>query len=226
MGFKKHIPNLLTCCNLVCGSVGIVQVFNNELHYAAYLIWAALIFDFLDGFVARLLKVHSPMGKELDSLADMVTFGLLPAAICFQILNNLTPLIWLPYVGFLITIFSALRLAKFNIDERQADSFIGLPTPANTLFISSLIFVDQLWLTLPVLLSLIVVFSCLLVAPLEMLALKFKHFGWRGNEVRYIFIGISLVSILLFWQLALPVIIIAYICLSIIKKVFLSKNSI
>ena len=226
MGFKKHIPNLLTCCNLVCGSVGIVQVFNNELHYAAYLIWAALIFDFLDGFVARLLKVHSPMGKELDSLADMVTFGLLPAAICFQILNNLTPLIWLPYAGFLITIFSALRLAKFNIDERQADSFIGLPTPANTLFISSLIFVDQLWLTLPVLLSLIVVFSCLLVAPLEMLALKFKHFGWRGNEVRYIFIGISLVSILLFWQLALPVIIIAYICLSIIKKVFLSKNSI
>ncbi|MEO1096518.1 MAG: CDP-diacylglycerol--serine O-phosphatidyltransferase [Bacteroidota bacterium] len=226
MGFKKHIPNLLTCCNLACGSVGIVQVFNNELHYAAYLIWAALIFDFLDGFVARLLKVHSPMGKELDSLADMVTFGLLPAAICFQILNNLTPLIWLPYAGFLITIFSALRLAKFNIDERQADSFIGLPTPANTLFISSLIFVDQLWLTLPVLLSLIVVFSCLLVAPLEMLALKFKHFGWRGNEVRYIFIGISLVSILLFWQLALPVIIIAYICLSIIKKVFLSKNSI
>ncbi|MEM1001629.1 MAG: CDP-diacylglycerol--serine O-phosphatidyltransferase [Bacteroidota bacterium] len=226
MGFKKHIPNLLTCCNLVCGSVGIVQVFNNELHYAAYLIWAALIFDFLDGFVARLLKVHSPMGKELDSLADMVTFGLLPGAICFQILNNLTPLIWLPYVGFLITIFSALRLAKFNIDERQADSFIGLPTPANTLFISSLIFVNQLWLTLPVLSSLIVVFSCLLVAPLEMLALKFKHFGWRGNEVRYIFIGISLVSILLFWQLALPVIIIAYICLSIIKKVFLSKNSI
>ncbi|MGD1958448.1 MAG: CDP-diacylglycerol--serine O-phosphatidyltransferase [Fulvivirga sp.] len=226
MGFKKHIPNLLTCCNLVCGSVGIVQVFNNELHYAAYLIWAALIFDFLDGFVARLLKVHSPMGKELDSLADMVTFGLLPGAICFQILNNLTPLIWLPYVGFLITIFSALRLAKFNIDERQADSFIGLPTPANTLFISSLIFVNQLWLTLPVLSSLIVVFSCLLVAPLEMLALKFKHFGWRGNEVRYIFIGISLVSILLFWQLALPVIIVAYICLSIIKKVFLSKNSI
>ncbi|MEM9389810.1 MAG: CDP-diacylglycerol--serine O-phosphatidyltransferase, partial [Bacteroidota bacterium] len=134
-------------------------------------------------------------------------------------------LVWLPYAGFLITIFSALRLAKFNIDERQTDSFIGLPTPANTLFISSLIFVDQAWLTLPVLLSVIVVFSSLLVAPLEMLALKFKHFVWQGNEVRYIFIGISLVSILLFWQLALPVIIIAYICLSIIKRVFFSKNS-
>ncbi|MEM9390584.1 MAG: CDP-diacylglycerol--serine O-phosphatidyltransferase, partial [Bacteroidota bacterium] len=225
MGLKKHIPNLLTCCNLACGSVGIVKVFNNELHYATYFIWAALIFDFFDGFVARLLKVHSPMGKELDSLADMVTFGVLPGAISFQMLNNLTSLVWLPYAGFLITIFSALRLAKFNIDERQTDSFIGLPTPANTLFISSLIFVDQAWLTLPVLLSVIVVFSSLLVAPLEMLALKFKHFVWQGNEVRYIFIGISLVSILLFWQLALPVIIIAYICLSIIKRVFFSTNS-
>lgn len=225
MGIKKHLPNFFTCCNLACGSIGIVQVFDNSIEYAAHLIWAALLFDFLDGFVARLLNVYSPMGKELDSLADMVTFGALPGAIAFQMLSHLTALHWLPYLGFIITIFSGLRLAKFNIDDRQTDSFIGLPTPANALFISSLIFVNQSWLTLPIVLAIVILFSFLLVAPLEMLALKFKAFGWQGNEVRYIFIIISLLSILLLQQLALPVIIVAYICLSIIKRAFFSKNS-
>lgn len=184
-----------------------------------------MIFDFLDGFVARLLKVHSPMGKELDSLADMVTFGVLPGIIAFQILSSLTTINWIPYLAFLIVIFSALRLAKFNIDENQSDSFIGLPTPANALFISSLLFLDASWLTLSVMVVVVIVFSFLLVAPLQLIALKFKSFGWAGNELRYIFIGVALVSILLLQELALPIIILTYICLSMIKYAFSSKGS-
>ncbi|MEM6522702.1 MAG: CDP-diacylglycerol--serine O-phosphatidyltransferase [Bacteroidota bacterium] len=217
---KRHIPNFLTCCNLLCGSIGVVQIFNGRWETTVYLIWIAILFDFLDGFAARLLKVHSPMGKELDSLADMVTFGLLPGLIAFQLINTKTQIQWLPFLGFLITIFSALRLAQFNVDERQSDVFIGLATPANTLFISSLVFVNAEWLSLMFVLTIVILFSYLLVAPIEMIALKFKHFRWKDNEMRYMIIGLSLISILLLQQLALPLIVIVYICLSIAKKLF------
>ncbi|MEM9858723.1 MAG: CDP-diacylglycerol--serine O-phosphatidyltransferase [Bacteroidota bacterium] len=220
MSVKSHLPNFLTCCNLACGSVGIVQVFNNNIYIAIYLIWAALVFDFLDGFAARIIGVHSPMGKELDSLADMVTFGVLPGVIAYYLLSANHESWWIPYLGFLITIFSALRLAKFNIDENQTDVFIGLPTPANTLFISSLVFVPAEWLNFILLIILICVSSYLLVAPLEMLALKFKHFRWKDNEFRYLIIGLSIIGILVLQQLALPIIILVYICLSIVKKAF------
>lgn len=224
MNVIRNIPNAITCGNLLCGSISVVKIFNGSWETAVYFIWGGLILDFLDGFAARSLKVHSRTGKELDSLADMVTFGLVPGLIAFQLISTKTPLQWLPYLGFLITIFSALRLAKFNVDELQSDVFIGLPTPANTLFISSLIFINADWLPLLTILLLVIVFSYLLIAPIEMIALKFKHFKWKGNEDRYLIIIIATVSILVLQKIALPLVIVAYICLSIAKKVFFSKS--
>lgn len=143
MNIKKHIPNSLTCANLICGCLGIKFSFEGHLIWASYMIGLAAVFDFFDGFAARLLKVSSPIGKDLDSLADMVTFGVLPGIIIYQLLllavdiNGLNSDSWLPYIAFMIPVFSALRLAKFNNDSRQTDSFIGVPTPAVTLFIGS-----------------------------------------------------------------------------------------
>ncbi|MCG8389722.1 MAG: CDP-diacylglycerol--serine O-phosphatidyltransferase [Cytophagales bacterium] len=223
---KKHIPNFLTCCNLLCGCVGLVFTFEEKAPYAVYLVWLAMLFDFLDGFTARILKAFSPMGKELDSLADLVTFGVLPSVILFKMISAASPHPYLPFLAFIIAVFSALRLAKFNIDDRQQTVFIGLPTPANALFLSSLVFVDDLypqWLTAPVLLVITVLFSLLLVAPIELFSLKFKSFNWKGNEVRFLFLGAGLVLVLLCWQLALPLIIIAYLLISVVVKAFSSS---
>src|SRR6476620_6072036 len=134
----RHIPNFLTCCNLICGCLGIVFVLEGRLVPAAYFVWAACVFDFFDGFAARMLKVSSPIGKELDSLADVVSFGVLPAMVMYTMIGNSTTSPALPYLGFMIAVFSALRLAIFNIDETQTDSFKGLNTPANSFFITSL----------------------------------------------------------------------------------------
>lgn len=182
-----------------------------------------MVFDFLDGFVARLLKVHSAIGKELDSLADMVTFGFLPSVMVFQILLPLTDNQWLPYISFLIAIFSALRLAKFNIDDRQQSTFIGLPTPANAMFISSLYFVFKAFpslQTLALVIAITILFSFLLVSPLELFALKFKSYGIKGNEIRYIFIIVSILMIVFLQLLALPTIIIFYLILSLLNRAF------
>ncbi|MEL7006929.1 MAG: CDP-diacylglycerol--serine O-phosphatidyltransferase, partial [Bacteroidota bacterium] len=189
--------------------------------YACYAIWIAMVFDFLDGFVARILKVHSAIGKELDSLADMVTFGFLPSVFIYQLLDATSELFWIPYIAFSIAIFSALRLAKFNIDERQQSTFIGLPTPANALFVSSLYFVFARFPelhTAPLLIGITVLFSLLMVSPLELFALKFKDFGFKGNEVRYLFLAVSLVLIVVLNLLALPAIILIYLLLSLIIK--------
>ena len=223
---KKHIPNFLTCCNLLCGCIGLVFAFQGSLHNAVYLVWAAMLLDFLDGFTARILKAFSPMGKELDSLADLVTFGVLPSIILFKMMSGSAPNEFIPFLAFAVAIFSALRLAKFNTDERQQTVFIGLPTPANALFISSLVFVDTMypgWLTWPILAGITLVFSFLLVAPIELFALKFKSLGWKGNEVRFLFLGMSLLLLLLFWQLALPMIIITYILVSVVLKAFFAS---
>lgn len=180
-----------------------------------------MLFDFFDGFAARLLKVSSPIGKELDSLADMVTFGVLPAILILQLIeqHETGPI---KYIALLIAVFSALRLAKFNVDDKQQSVFIGLPTPANALFLSSLIFVferfpafNQLYF----LVGVAVIFSLLLVAPLELFALKFKNYAWEGNEVRFIFLLLSLISIVFLQFLALPLIILGYILLSFVIKV-------
>ncbi|MBE9461185.1 CDP-diacylglycerol--serine O-phosphatidyltransferase [Dyadobacter subterraneus] len=232
--FNRHIPNVLTCLNLLCGCVGVVEAFHNNIVISCWLIGIALIFDFFDGFAARLLKVSSPIGRDLDSLADMVTFGLLPSIIIYQLLMQSIPDlmgIWKAYPAFLIAIFSAIRLAKFNNDPRQSDSFIGVPTPAAALLIASLpliIFSDESWKPLIVnttnLLALTVVMCYLLVSEIKLLALKFRSFGWKGNEARYSLMILTVVLLLLFKVLAVPIIFVAYLALSVTANLVEKKG--
>lgn len=227
---RRNIPNALTCGNLLCGCIGVVEAFHNNLLLSCLLIGVALIFDFFDGFVARLLKVTSPIGRDLDSLADMVTFGLLPSIIVFQLLMQSIPDllgIWKAYPAFIIAVFSAIRLAKFNNDPRQSDSFIGVPTPANAMLIASLPLIvhteGTFWKDLIIntnnLLILSVVMSYLLVMEMPLIALKFKSFGWKGNEARFILIIASLVLLATLKILAVPALLILYILLSLIDNV-------
>src|SRR5687768_10938515 len=178
----KHIPNFLTCCNLVCGCFGVIFLFEDRDIPTAYFVWAAGVFDFFDGFAARLLKISSPIGKELDSLADMVSFGLLPALFMYTQLEFEVPFSFLPYIGLLIAVCSALRLAIFNLDETQSDSFKGLPTPANTFFITGIPFLSAPMFdfihTPTALISITIIFSLFLVSRFELFALKFKNFSW------------------------------------------------
>ena len=233
---KKHIPNLLTCLNLFCGCVAVVMVFRNHLEWAAYLVFIAAFFDLLDGMVARKLHVSSPIGKELDSLADMVTFGLVPGAILFKMMqlnidsftSSQTLNTFIQFLPFLITIFSALRLAKFNIDTRQTNSFIGLPTPANTLLIVSfpLILVhdnfhlSEILMNTWFILGITFVQSILLVSELPLIALKFKNLTWKDNSYQYLLIIISAILLVLMQFTALPLIIFLYVFLSLIKSTF------
>lgn len=220
MSLLRHIPNALTCANLVCGCLGIISLFTNKIE-PAYFIWAACVFDFFDGFAARLLKVSSPIGKELDSLADMVSFGVLPALAVYNWIGSSAGL-YLPYVAIMIAVFSALRLAKFNIDTNQSDSFIGVPTPANALFLSALPFLPEAIRTvifLPYMLAAIAfIFSLLLVAPLPLFALKFKNFGWQGNQLRFTFLAVSVLLLLVFHAGAIPFIILSYIGVSLVSR--------
>lgn len=186
------------------------------------LIWVAALFDFLDGFAARLLHVSSPIGKELDSLADVVSFGVLPGFILLRIVVDHATVsqwpLWTAIGALAIPVFSALRLAKFNVDTRQSDRFIGVPTPANALFFSAMPFIFDrapdwafTWLNPPLLLGAGLVMSLLLVSELPLFALKFKSFGWAGNEVRFGFLAFSVLALLLLQAAALPLVIIAYI---------------
>ena len=197
----RNIPNPITCCNLLSGCIATSFAFMGEQRMALLFIILGAVFDFFDGMTARLLHVSSPIGKELDSLADEVTFGMAPATMVFTLLfqlpypASLSALhSYLPYVAFLLVAFSALRLAKFNLDERQTTSFIGLPTPANALFWGALIVglgdrLSHQSFALVLVLVLIVLSCWLLVAELPLFALKFKHWGWRGNEVKYVFLA-------------------------------------
>ncbi|MCW5909739.1 MAG: CDP-diacylglycerol--serine O-phosphatidyltransferase [Cyclobacteriaceae bacterium] len=218
MSLLRHIPNALTCANLVCGCFGIISLFTNTVE-PAYFIWAACVFDFFDGFAARLLKVSSPIGKELDSLADVVSFGVLPALAMYTWIGVESVHTYLPYVAILIAVFSAWRLAKFNIDENQSDSFIGVPTPANALFISALPFLPEalrIAVFSPyVLAAIAIVFSLLLVAPLPLFALKFKSFSWQGNQPRFTFLAVSVLLLAAFHAGAIPFIILFYIGISL-----------
>ena len=221
----KHLPNFITLCNLFCGCIGIIIVLEGHITYAAYLIWLAAALDFLDGFVARLLNAFSPIGKELDSLADMVTFGVLPSIIMYVLLQERMIGTYWPWVAFIIAAFSALRLAKFNIDTRQSDSFIGLPTPANVFFISALPFViggDSFMAPFignaVVLIVITLLFSYLMVAEIKLLALKFKNRSWHDNKARFIFLALSALLILFFQMQGIPLIIVLYLLLSISGK--------
>ena len=219
---KKHIPNTITCCNLISGCIATYYAFLGDFTMALLFIIIGAVFDFFDGMSARLLGVSSPIGKELDSLADDITFGFAPSAIVFGYLCTFhihLPLV--PFLAFIMAAFSALRLAKFNLDERQALGFIGLPTPANALFWGSLVcglqehgiaFEGLEW----VILVGTFISSYLLVAEIPMFALKFKHWGWKGNEIKYIFVlsciplllilGISGFAAIIAWYVVLSVI--------------------
>jgi CDP-diacylglycerol--serine O-phosphatidyltransferase len=228
---KKHIPNALTSLNLASGMAGIIFVLDGQLEYGAYFIFLAAIFDFFDGFVARILKVNSEIGKQLDSLADMVTFGVLPALILFSMIESHSGNSYLPYSAFLIGIFSALRLAKFNIDTRQFDRFIGVPTPANALFISTLPFLADQFLFFENILSnpymlagIGIAMSFLLVAELPLIALKFKDYTISKNIFRYLVVASALISLILFGIAGIPFAIILYIALSFIEAL-ITRNA-
>ncbi len=232
---KKHIPNTITCCNLISGCIATYWAFQGDYRLALLFIVIGAVFDFFDGMTARLLHVSSPIGKELDSLADDITFGFAPSAIAFSFLNgqclaqanncqlSILNCQLMPYLAFIMAAFSALRLAKFNLDERQALGFIGLPTPANALFWGSLIvgagdYMAPLSYT-PYLILLGTFVSCfLLVCEIPMFALKFKTWGWKGNEVKYIFL-LTCIPLLLFFGISgLAVIIAWYVVLSILTN--------
>jgi CDP-diacylglycerol--serine O-phosphatidyltransferase len=226
---KKHIPNSVTCLNLFSGCLGIVFVFQGNLIWASYAILIAAILDFFDGMLARLLKAYSEIGKELDSLADVVSFGVLPSMIIFH-LFALSPQpefggTWLSFSAFIIAVFSALRLAKFNIDTRQSENFIGLPTPANALLIASfpLIIVESnnffadFILNPWFLLIFILVMSMLLVAEVPLISLKFKTLDLKENMLRYILVISSLLLLLFLKFEAFPIIIFIYFLVSLIQ---------
>ena len=222
---KKHIPNTITCLNLISGCIATYWAFMGDCRLALLFIVIGAAFDFFDGMVARLLHVSSPIGKELDSLADDITFGFAPSAIVYEYLRPETEL--LPFIVFIMAAFSALRLAKFNLDERQALGFIGLPTPANALFWGSLIVGAGDWMkTAPVIgpnLSLVILggvfISCyLLVSEIPMFALKFKTWGWKGNDIKYIFLVTCIPILLLMGISGISVIIAWYVILSLLNN--------
>jgi CDP-diacylglycerol--serine O-phosphatidyltransferase len=227
---KKHIPNFITCLNLVCGCLavffGFKAIMSGNFSLPLYFILAAAVFDFLDGMAARVLNARSEMGKQLDSLADMISFGLAPGALVVAIIGHATNVPdWLPFVGFVIPVFSALRLAKFNIDERQTSSFLGLAVPANALFFGGLaysysdFFSQQPYL----LIAIAIVFCVLLVSEIPMFSLKFKNLKLKDNCTQFIFIvGCVLLVIFLKFN-AFASIIVWYILLSIINTIIKRK---
>ena len=225
---KKHIPNTITCLNLISGCIATYWAFLGDYELALLFIVIGAVFDFFDGMSARLLHVSSPIGKELDSLADCITFGFAPSAIVFSFLNSQLSIVnfqFMPYLAFIMAAFSALRLAKFNLDERQAMGFIGLPTPANALFWGSLIvgLGDEI-ATLPyapwIVIAMVFITSWLLVSEIPMFALKFKTWGWKGNEVKYIFLLTCIPLLLLLGVSGLAAIIAWYVTLSAINAHF------
>lgn len=225
--FTRHIPNAATCLNLFSGCVACVMAFEGKYHLALLFVVISSVFDFLDGLLARLLNAPSPIGKELDSLADMISFGMAPALIVFSLFREAPYPLWLegfrnyvPYFAFLIAVFSGLRLAKFNTDSRQTDSFIGMPVPANALFWSSLIagghgFLVSGRFSALCLIPAVVLFSWLLVAEIPMFSLKFKSLSWKSNRLTYLFLA-GCVPLLVFLRTGgLAAIIVWYLLLSL-----------
>ena len=226
----RHIPNTVTCCNLFCGCIASVMAFRADYELAVTFIILGAVFDFFDGMLARLFKVSGPLGKELDSLADDITFGFAPSVIVFSLFKEvhcpdfLMPVAdCLPYTAFLIAVFSALRLGKFNIDPRQSSTFIGLPTPANALFWGSLTVGGHAFLTSDsfnalYLLLLVLLMSWLLVAEIPMFSLKFKNLSWRSNKVSYIFLLVCIPLLIVFRISGFAAVILWYILLSVITR--------
>jgi CDP-diacylglycerol--serine O-phosphatidyltransferase len=232
----RHIPNFVTLLNLTCGAIAIVLSFDQALVAATYFIALAAVFDFFDGMLARLLNAKSDIGLQLDSLADVVSFGLAPSFILYEMMlaasnrpdYTIGGLEVFAFAAFVIAAFSALRLAKFNIDPAQKEGFVGLPTPANALFFASLPLVvvqaigrshlillgliDNYWL----LLVLAIIFSLLMVAPLPLFSLKLRNLSWSTNKLRYVFAALSVLLVVTISAYALPLIIVLYLLMSVL----------
>lgn len=239
---KKYIPNLLTLLNLLCGTIAVIFAVNNELEIAAYFVLLGIFFDFFDGFAARIFKVEGELGKQLDSLADVVTSGVVPGIVIYKLLQtkntieifNTEVVSWktqeielLPFFGLLFTLAAAYRLAKFNIDERQTSSFIGLPTPAATLVVlslplilnySSLEFATALIENKWFLIILTVVLSFLMNAEIPLFSLKFKDYSWKNNKVKFVFLILTIALVIGLQFIAIPLVILVYILFSIFFK--------
>jgi CDP-diacylglycerol--serine O-phosphatidyltransferase len=245
MSIKKHIPNTITLLNLLAGLLALIHAFNGNYNEAFSLVCLGIFFDFWDGFFARIWKVQSPIGLQLDSLADMVTSGVVPGLVMYKMLGdiqenqaqyNLTEDTYfmgvVPYLGFLITLASCYRLAKFNVDTRQTDSFIGLPTPANALLIMSIPMiqfhsefeglVDAL--SNPyVLVGVTVLSSYLLNAEIPLFSLKVKSFSWEKYKMQVVFLVLSVILIALLEFIAIPIIILLYVILSVVNNTISKK---
>jgi len=249
MAFKNHIPNLITLCNLSSGLVALMYAF--DTHYQMAFVWVAIgiFFDFWDGFFARILKVQSALGLQLDSLADMVTSGVVPGLVMYQMLSGIATnqeeynlssenyyLGILPFAGFIITLASCYRLAKFNVDTRQTDSFIGLPTPANALFILSLPVIEAHsdgtgvvfdMLSNPfVLVGISLLSAYMLNAEIPLFSLKVKYFNWETNKIQVVFLVLSVLFLFFFQYLGIPLIILSYVALSVVNNKFLKPASV
>ena len=234
---KKHLPNLLTSLNLVCGCLALVAVFHHRFDAVLFLLLTAGVLDFFDGFAARLLGVDGALGKQLDSLADVVTFGVVPGFVLYQMIVyaignkmnivNDSPVWYWAYLAMIIPVASAYRLAKFNIDTRQSHYFLGLPTPANGIFWASLpVAVKESenpmlaeWFGNPIFLITLGFISALaMVSEMPLISFKFKHFGLKGNEGKYLLLILSALLLGIFTLSALPIIIVLYVFLSLLFK--------
>ena len=242
MMLKKYIPNLLTLLNLLCGTIAVIFAVNNELEIAAYLVFLGIFFDFFDGFAARIFNVQGELGKQLDSLADVVTSGVVPGVVVYKLLQtkntieifNTEIVSWkteaieiIPFFGLLITLAAAYRLAKFNIDERQTNVFIGLPTPAAALVVISLplilnysslqiatTIIENKWF----LIGLTIVLSFLMNANIPLFSLKFKDYSWGNNRIKFSFILITAILCIALQFVAIPIVILVYVLMSLLFK--------
>lgn len=239
MNFKKEIPNILTLGNLLSGCLGLYFVMQGNILWAGYAIFFSLIFDFLDGFLARLLHAYSDIGKELDSLADVVSFGVLPSFILLNLVEQSCGTactvglfgFYKPFIVFSLALMSAYRLAKFNVDTRQTDQFIGVPTPANGLLIASLPIIlkfqpefSSYILNFQTLLIYSVVMSYLLVCELPLMAFKFKNWSWKENQIKFIFLIFCIACLVLLKFAAFPILVACYIILSGILTLKINKK--
>jgi CDP-diacylglycerol--serine O-phosphatidyltransferase len=229
MTFKKHLPNILTLGNLLCGTIAVIFAVQGDFLSAALFVVLGIVFDFLDGFAARLLNVSGELGKQLDSLADMVTSGVVPGIVMLQLLNNkpVTELNfsnYIPYIGLLLTLAACYRLATFNLDTRQTDSFIGLPTPAMSLFVIALPLIpmysdNQFFIELVqnnyFLIVITLVLTYLMNAEIPLFSLKFKSFGLKKNKLKYFFLLASMALMLSLEVIAIPLVIVLYVLLSV-----------
>ena len=246
MNIKKHIPNLITLLNLTCGLLAVIAIFRDQEAEAFWFVCLGIFFDFWDGFFARKYNVSGDLGLQLDSLADMVTCGVVPGLMIFKLIENLqidstspyflTEDTWymgfVPYLGFLITLASCYRLAKFNIDTRQTDSFIGLPTPANAMFIMSLPMIrfsyEDQWAGMLVknpfiLLAITIISAYILNAEIPLFSLKIKEFTWAKYKMQILFLIGSLLSFFILGFVAIPLIIISYVLVSVISNKMATK---